>query len=47
VEFVTGLKQTVEWYLDHPDWIARVTSGEYRKYYESVYTKEWGRVAGS
>jgi dTDP-glucose 4,6-dehydratase len=41
--FSVGLKQTVDWYLDHADWIARVTSGEYRKYYDSVYAKAWGR----
>jgi dTDP-glucose 4,6-dehydratase len=40
--FSTGLKRTVEWYLDHVDWIARVTSGEYRSYYDSVYSKGWG-----
>src|SRR5262245_32569170 len=41
VEFAAGLKQTVEWYLDHADWIARVTSGEYRNYYDLCYTKQW------
>jgi dTDP-glucose 4,6-dehydratase len=40
--FVTGLKQTVDWYLDHSEWISRVTSGEYRKYYDSVYAQAWG-----
>ena len=39
--FTAGLKQTVDWYLDHADWIARVTSGEYRKYYDSVYKNSW------
>lgn len=43
VDFRTGLKKTIDWYLDHPDWIARVTSGEYRQYYDSVYVKEWGK----
>jgi len=27
-EFAVGLESTVRWYLDHPEWIARVTSGE-------------------
>jgi dTDP-glucose 4,6-dehydratase len=40
--FTTGLKQTVDWYLDHSEWISRVTSGEYRKYYDSVYSQAWG-----
>ncbi|MBM2802473.1 MAG: dTDP-glucose 4,6-dehydratase [Deltaproteobacteria bacterium] len=39
MDFAVGLKQTVDWYLDHTDWIAHVTSGEYRKYYDSVYSQ--------
>ena len=39
MNFAVGLKQTVDWYLDHTDWIAHVTSGEYRKYYDSVYSQ--------
>lgn len=27
----TGLRQTVEWYLHHGDWVRRVQSGEYRR----------------
>jgi dTDP-glucose 4,6-dehydratase len=40
--FETGLTQTVSWYLEHEDWISRVTSGEYRNYYDSVYLRAWG-----
>jgi len=40
-DFVMGLKRTVDWYLDHPEWVARVTSGEYRMYYNSVYRQAW------
>jgi dTDP-glucose 4,6-dehydratase len=43
MEFAAGIKHTVDWYLDHLAWISRVTSGEYRKYYESVYTQAWGK----
>lgn len=39
VNFADGLKQTIEWYQTHPDWIARVKSGEYRKYYDQQYGK--------
>jgi dTDP-glucose 4,6-dehydratase len=28
--FETGLRKTVEWYLDNTDWWGRVLSGEYR-----------------
>ena len=41
--FATGLKHTVDWYLNHADWVARVTSGEYRRYYDTVYARDWGR----
>jgi dTDP-glucose 4,6-dehydratase len=43
--FSIGLKQTVDWYLDHEEWTARVTSGEYRKYYDTVYAQAWGQSA--
>ena len=28
--FETGLRRTVQWYLDHPQWCARVMDGSYR-----------------
>ncbi|MGP0566736.1 MULTISPECIES: dTDP-glucose 4,6-dehydratase [unclassified Nitrospina] len=28
--FDSGLRKTVKWYLDHPEWVERVTSGAYR-----------------
>jgi dTDP-glucose 4,6-dehydratase len=30
VDFETGIRRTVEWYLSNPVWIERVTSGKYR-----------------
>ena len=45
IGFDRGLRQTVNWYLDHADWIAHVTSGEYREYYDSVYSQAWGQTA--
>ncbi len=29
--FESGLERTVRWYLDHPQWVERVTSGKYRR----------------
>ena len=29
--FDTGIRKTVEWYLNNPDWCERVTSGKYRQ----------------
>jgi dTDP-glucose 4,6-dehydratase len=30
-DFESGLERTVRWYLDHPQWVERVTSGKYRR----------------
>lgn len=30
-DFASGISQTVEWYLDNPQWIARIGSGAYRR----------------
>lgn len=36
-DFPAALKETIQWYLDHADWVERIKSGEYRKYYEEQY----------
>lgn len=38
VTFEEGLGKTIDWYLDNPEWIEHVTSGDYQKYYEKQYT---------
>jgi dTDP-glucose 4,6-dehydratase len=35
--FEQGLIETVRWYTEHRSWCERVTSGEYRHYYETQY----------
>ena len=35
--FEKGIVRTIEWYLDNDEWIDNVVSGEYQKYYESMY----------
>jgi len=30
IQFPEGIKKTIKWYLDNPEWIERITSGEYR-----------------
>lgn len=37
VQAEEGLRRTAEWYLNNSDWLERVTSGEYRDYYERQY----------
>ncbi len=35
--FPQGIRLTVKWYLDNPEWVESVTSGDYQKYYEQMY----------
>ncbi len=35
--FESGLRKTVRWYLDHPQWVADVTSGAYRDWVNRHY----------
>ncbi len=35
--FETGLRKTVAWVLDNPDWVAEVTSGKYREWVALQY----------
>ena len=36
--FAIGIERTVRWYLDNPDWIESVTSGDYLRYYDEMYS---------
>lgn len=35
--FETGLKKTVQWYIENPEWIKRVKSGEYQSWIKQQY----------
>lgn len=37
--FATGITKTLQWYLDNPDWIARIQSGDYLKWMDTNYAK--------
>ena len=37
IGFEEGMRQTVEWYLNHRDWWTRVMTGEYQDYYKKQY----------
>ncbi len=39
LQFEEGIEKTVRWYLDHQEWMDNVTSGDYQKYYEEMYSK--------
>lgn len=36
-QFGEGLRQTVRWYRNQPEWIEKVKSGAYQDYYRSMY----------
>jgi dTDP-glucose 4,6-dehydratase len=37
IDFETGLRETIRWYRDNPDWWKPLKSGEFREYYRSNY----------
>ena len=37
LQFEEGIEKTVKWYLDNQEWMDNVTSGEYERYYDSMY----------
>jgi dTDP-glucose 4,6-dehydratase len=38
--FETGLRKTVEWYLQHDGWVEEVTSGSYRDWIATHYSAQ-------
>ncbi|MDL2276768.1 dTDP-glucose 4,6-dehydratase [Breznakia sp. OttesenSCG-928-G09] len=38
--FDTGIKQTIEWYLDNKEWWENILNGDYQNYFEEMYTKK-------
>ena len=39
LQFEEGIEKTVRWYLDNQEWLDNVTSGNYQRYYEEMYSK--------
>jgi dTDP-glucose 4,6-dehydratase len=37
IRFEQGLDETIDWYLNHPEWLENVTSGAYQNYYDMQY----------
>ena len=37
LQFEEGIEKTVRWYLQNQKWMDDITSGEYEKYYQSMY----------
>lgn len=38
LQFEEGIEKTVSWYLNNQEWLDRITSGEYEKYYDEMYS---------
>ncbi|WP_289748486.1 dTDP-glucose 4,6-dehydratase [Paramuribaculum intestinale] len=38
LQFEEGIEKTVKWYLDKQEWMDYITSGEYEKYYDDMYS---------
>lgn len=36
-DFDTGIRKTIEWYLENKDWWQHILNGEYREYYDRMY----------
>lgn len=38
LQFEEGIEHTVRWYLDNEAWVQDITSGDYARYYEEMYS---------
>uniref|UniRef100_UPI00047DE2B8 dTDP-glucose 4,6-dehydratase n=1 Tax=Butyrivibrio sp. WCD3002 TaxID=1280676 RepID=UPI00047DE2B8 len=38
--FKEGIRKTIKWFFAHEDWMEHVTSGDYQKYYEDMYSNK-------
>ncbi|GKS92004.1 dTDP-glucose 4,6-dehydratase [Acidovorax sp. SUPP2539] len=45
--FETGIRKTVQWYLENPEWVAAVTSGAYREWVQTQYQAVPGAAAAA
>lgn len=36
-KFEDGIRLTIQWYLEHSDWMDNITSGQYQDYYKEMY----------
>ena len=42
-QFDSGIRKTVAWYLEHPDWVNNVISGEYKEWLNTNYQNRGAR----
>lgn len=41
INFEEGIRSTIQWYIENKEWWQRIKSGEYREYYEKMYSKKF------
>ncbi|MCR5342209.1 MAG: dTDP-glucose 4,6-dehydratase [Butyrivibrio sp.] len=39
--FKEGIRKTIKWFFAHEDWMEHVTSGDYQKYYDDMYSSKF------
>ena len=39
LQFEEGIEKTINWYMSNEEWMNNITSGDYQKYYDEMYTK--------
>lgn len=44
IPYEDGMRQTIEWYRDNPEWWQRMKSGEYQNYYDNYYKDKLGKI---
>ena len=40
ISFEQGLRETIQWYQEHPEWCEHILNGQYRDYYSKQYQRE-------
>jgi dTDP-glucose 4,6-dehydratase len=38
LQFEEGLERTVDWFLNNQEWLENITSGNYKEYYDKMYS---------
>lgn len=44
VDFEQGIRETIEWYVTHPEWWQRIKAGVYQDYYDRYYGEKLGKA---
>jgi dTDP-glucose 4,6-dehydratase len=47
ISWEEGIKRTIRWYRENPEWVEHVRSGEYRQYYEAMYGERIRQESGT